>query len=435
MVKTPEEKLKETQARIKRQIEHNIKRMREGDADLMDRQIGQSDKFLERNLGIDLTSKLVGKMVESIPVEASGKGYDLISESNGEFSFRNLMDFLYEREDAGKLQEGGAMSAYGSLIRLGATNLVSKAFNLVPLVWDKVVMIRPVNAFYMALGSSFRPTLPQTVGAGEEYPHFGVVPMGNLVEMLKWGGILEFQEEAIADDQTGELSTKSSEAGENMRIYQELSFAAYMSDTSLSEGNLTIAPLTYTDPDGSTGVFSSVTTGVQGYRQNLTTAGKIGMNTLKTARRVLKNMRDVNGIKMAVMPNTLLYTPDDEQDVDVLLKSPTWPSSTNQGSSTPGDSTGAVNATNPLAGYGYTPIECRYLYHAGNTNGGAWFLGQRQSRSLVYGNRSGLRTVMENPSAGQSFERSLQRWKMDQRGAFAWVLGGARFWYRGNTGL
>ena len=50
-----------------------------------------------------------------------------------------------------------------------------------------------------------------------------------------------------------------------MRVWQELSFAAYMSDTALTEGNLTITPLTYTDPDTSTGVFSAVTTGVQGW--------------------------------------------------------------------------------------------------------------------------------------------------------------------------
>jgi hypothetical protein len=322
---------------------------------------------------------------------------------------------------------------FGGLLRLGVTNLIAKAFQMAPLVWDKVLMVAPVKGLFGVYGATFRPGLPDEVGAGEEFPESAVTPMDDIRKVKKWGSTFQIQNELLEDDQTGEMTTKVSETGENMRLYQELSFAAYLSNTPLTEGALTITPPVYTDPDGSTGVYSAVTTGVQRYRQNRPAAfGMIGMNTLRDARAMLKRMRQPNGVKIPIIADTLVYHPDDEQTVDLLLKSPVWPSSTGL-SILPGVRTGQVNAINPLTSYGYNPIQCYYL-NSGGSDGGAWFLGKSKSRSLIYQNRDGLQTIQESPNAGKSFDRDLSRWRNRSWGSFEWILGGARFWYQGNDG-
>ena len=420
--------LTESQKKIAAQIEARMvqssKRVRESDE--MTRGIAYQDRLLIKNLGAGKAAEIVTRMTESIPL--SNSRYDVTYGGETEFSFKNLREALCDLEEGGHLKEAGAESTYGALLRLGVTNIIANAFKLVPLVWDKVVMTTTSNGLYGVYGSTFRPGLPKLVGAGQEFPETSVDPMGDILPNQKWGVTLAFQNEALEDDQTGELAIKSSEVGENMAIWQELSFAAYLSDTALTEADLTITPGTYTDPDGTTGVYATT-----GNRKNAPSAiGTINQNTLRVARATLKKMRQPNGMKVLVNPNTLVYHPDDEQTVEMILKSPNWNFASNT-NDTAGTSTvmGAPGGMNPLQGK-YTPVECRYL----TTNGtnGAWFLGQSKSRSLLFQNRDGLQTLQESPASGKSFDMDLSRWRNRQRGAWAWLLGGARFWYRGSTG-
>ena len=394
----------------------------------MTRGIAYQDRLLKNSLGSAKAAEIVTKMVESVSLTNSK--YDAEFDGSNDFSFKNLREALCDLEEGGHLKEAGAESTYGALLRLGVTNIIANAFKLVPLVWDKVVMTTTSSGLYGVYGSTFRPGLPKLVGAGQEFPETSVDPMGDIVANQKWGVTLAFQNEALEDDQTGELAIKASEVGENMAIWQELSFAAYLSDRALTEADLTITPGTYTDPDGTTGVYTNTTTS---NRINAPSSdGTINYNTLRTARAVLKRIKQPNGMKVLVNPNMLVYHPDDEQTVNMLLKSPTWLGSSNQtDSSTPGALTGAPGGMNPLQG-AYTPVECRYL--KSNGTNGAWFLGQSKSRSLLFQNRDGLQTLQESPSSGKSFDMDLSRWRNRQRGAWAWLLGGARFWYRGSAG-
>lgn len=423
------ETLKETQAKIAKQLKFNISRRR--DSDEMTRGIAQSDKVVESALGSEKVSEIVANLVES--VDLKGSKFELVSSGNTNFSLRNLFEAMVDLEESGKLREAGAESAYGALLRLGVTNIIAKAWNLVPMVWSKILMTHPTTGLYGVYGSTFRPTMAGFVGAGQEFPEVSVDPMGNIVPNVKWGSILAFQSEAVDDDMTGELSTKAAETGEDIAALQELAFATFLQDAgALTEANLTITPTTYTDPDGTTGVYTS--SNAKGRQNRPSSYGKIGMNTIKFGVKRLKLIQQPNGRKINIIPDTLVYHPDDFQDVEVLLKSPVWPGSSNQNSSTPGDSTGAVGANNPLSAYGLTPYECRYLT-GGGTNGGSWLIGKRQSRSLIYQSRDGLQTLQESPNAGKSFDLDLNRWRNRMRGNWAWILGGARYWFKGNDGL
>lgn len=443
-LKNATESLKETQAKIKRQIEYNISRRHQpGNDEAMTRAIGNSDHMLKKTIGIDQAAASVAKIVESANLQVStrGKGsdssFDLLGDSeNTQVSLKNLWEACCESEEKGQLKEANAESVYAALLRLGVTNLVAKAFGLVPVIWNKVLFVNQVSGLFGVYGSTFRPNMPKFLGAGEEFPELNVQPMGTILENVKWGSMLSFQNEAVDDDMTGELTTKASEAGEDMAILQELAFAAFLQDigsTGLTEGDLTVTTPTYTDPDGTTGVYAST-----GNRQNRPSSfGRISVNTIQFAMQTLKLMKQPNGRKILVVPDSLVYHPCDWQIVQVLFGSDYWPASYYTADSTApqgGTVSSAPNAINPIKGYGLNPMECRFLNFNTSTNGGAWFIGKAKSRSLIYQQRDGLQTLQESPSAGKSFDLDLSRWRNRMRGNWGWVLGGARFWFEGNSG-
>jgi hypothetical protein len=220
---------------------------------------------------------------------------------------------------------------------------------------------------------------------------------------------------------------KVEEVGVNMGIYEELSFAAVLSDTALTEATLTFTPLTYTDPDGTTGVYKS-----SGLRQNRPASfGQISLGTLKTARTTLKNIRQPDGQLVLCNPNSIVYHPTDEQLVDILLKSPNFPSPSQSNTSYGIPTGGAFGNINPVQGM-YSKHECRYLTATGSS-GGAWFMMEAK-KPIIWQERTGLQTVQEAPNSGTSFSRMLVRWRVNKRGQMFVYPGAARFVYQGSDG-
>lgn len=379
----------------------------------------------KRNLARD-NQTLVRLHGEKRVVEMADRMFETNPET-GDWFGAKFREGYFRAESEGKLRETNAVTAFNALLRLGVQDLIAKAFLKVPAVGENVRMTVPSKAFIQPYSGTFRAGLPNVTGAGEEFSESGVQGYGALIENVKFGKILSYQQEALDDDQTGELQMKVEELGENMAIYEELAFAAVLSDVALTEATLTFTPLTYSDPDGTTGVYKS-----SGNRTNRPASfGAISLGTLKTARATLKKIKQPDGQKVLVNPNAIVYHPDDEQFLDILLKSPQYPA-TLQSNTAYGAPLGQLGAINPVQGF-YTKYECRYLNSVGS-NGGAWFLGQAKSRSIVWQERTGLMTVQEQPNTGANFTRMLARWRVNKRGQMFMYPAGSRFWFQGNDG-
>jgi len=354
------------------------------------------------------------------------KAVDLAESMFEPERFGEIREGLFEAERKGELRETNALTAFNTLMRLGVQDLLAKAWLTVPMVGDQLRRTASSTAFVQPYAGTFRPGLPNQTGIGEEFSETSVQGYGALIENVKFGKIISYQQEALDDDQTGELQMKVEEVGVNMGIYEELAFAAVLSDTALTQASLTFTPLTYTDPDGTTGVYKS-----SGNRQNRPASfGAISVGTLKTAKQVLKKIKQPDGQLVLVNPNSVVYHPDDEQIVDIILKSPNFPSPI-QANTAYGAPTGQVFAINPIQGM-YQKYECRYLTSSGN-NGGAWFL-MESKKPVVWQERTGLMTVQEAPNSGTSFNRMLARWRVSKRGQMFMYPGASRFTFQGNDG-
>jgi hypothetical protein len=375
------------------------------------RSIGQSD------------SMLVSLFGEKKAVE--------MSESMWEPSkFHQYREGFFGPNRNAKLTETLAVGAFSALLRLGVQDFISKMFLTVDNIGEKVRKTVPSNAFIQPYSGTFRAGVPSRVGAGAEFPEVNVQGFGQLVENWKFGEIIAYQQELLDDDQTGALQDKVKDLGVNMANYEELAFAAVLSDTTITFGPMSFAPGTYTDPDTTTGVYQS-----SGNRTNRPASfGAIGLNTLKVARQTMFLMKQPDGQILNINPNAVVYHPVDEQLVDILSKSPTFPgpAQTNTAYGTP---TGAPaqGIINPVQGM-YTYHMCRYLNYNLSTNGGAWFVTEAGAPHVTWQERTGLRVVQEAPNTGQGFNRMITRWRADKRGAMFMYVGGARFVYEGNSG-
>ena len=383
-----------------------------GAFDEMGREISDSDDVLVQLHG----EKKVIEMVESMWKPGKLKAY---------------REGYRQAKRSGKVREALAVSAFPALLRLGVQDLISKKIMTVPTIGDKVRQTVSSNAYIQPYSGTFRAGVPTRVGAGDEFTEVNVQGFGQLVENWKFGEILSYQQELLDDDQTGELQKKVSDLAVNMANYKEVVFTAILSDTSITAGGMTFAPPTYSDPDGTTGVYQS-----SGNRQNRpATFGAINVNTLKFAKQTLLLMKQPDGQFINITPNTVVYQPVDEQFVEILFKSPTFPATGQTASSTYGGQTGypAQGVINPVQG-AYTPYQDRYLPSNTSTNGGAWYVTEAQAPHVTWQERTGVRVVQEAPNSGVSFSRQLVRWRVDERGAGFMYVGGARFVFQGNNG-
>ena len=396
-------------------VENRMAALRESasklyDADTDNRLIAESDDLLIRLHG------------EKKAIE--------MSESLWKGKAKQYREGYINAQRTGKMRETLAVGAFSALLRLGVQDMISKKFMTVPTVGNLVRQTVASNASIQPYSGTFRAGVPARVGAGDEFPEVNVQGFGQLVENWKFGEIISYQQELLDDDQTGELQKKVSDLGVNMANYEEIAFAATLQDTTVTAGGLTFTPPTYSDPDGTTGVYQS-----SGARTNRPASfGAISVNTLKFAKQTLLLMKQPDGQFVNIMPDSVVYNPVDEQFIDILFKSPTFPA-VNQASTAYGAPTGypAQGVINPIQGM-YKPYQCRYLNSNTATNGGAWFLTEAGAPHVTWQERSGLQVVQETPNTGQSFSRMLVRWRANKRGAMFMYVGGARFLFEGNNG-
>jgi hypothetical protein len=342
---------------------------------------------------------------------------------SGRKNARKIRESLYEVERTGRLREATAYGTMAALTRLGANEIMADAWKEVPHVWEDVCFQTTAEAGYLPIANSFMPSLPREVRMKQEFPQAQFQPMGKIEPMIKVGHLIEVPTELEEDDQTSQIGQLFSRFGKGIGIWKEIAFAATLTGQSITEGDLTITPKTYTDPDGTTGLYTT-----SGNRKNKTSNATPTANALNAMNVLLKSIKDTDGKKVLVTPDTLVYDPTN----DFLIQKTFAGSANDIMLTTTSSGTSVLNTTeltssNPFKGK-LKLLECRYL------PAGAWYYGESKSFSFIEAEREGIQVLKESPDSGKSFEFDCSRWRDRWRGAFTVAPGGARFWTEGSSG-
>lgn len=335
---------------------------------------------------------------------------------NGDVSWKRIFEASRAMSRRGILREAVAESAFQALLRLGVENVIAKAWELPTTVFDKVIMTVPSTGAYGVYGSTYRPTGPQEVTPGGEFPRANFLPDEKILRNKKFGALLPIERELFEDDQTGEINNKASEMGEQMQQLKEKWFCGFLQGKSVTIGSEVIPAPTYTDPDGLSGVYNST----RGNRPS--TFQALTMESFKDARKALMTIKDPLGNIVGGVPDTLVVAPNMEYAANLLMNSSWTP--TNVGATgTPSFPTDS----NPIKGMARVEV-CMYLPD------NFWALGRAKKRSLILQTRSPLEVTQEDPNSGESFKYDIYQYRIRERWAMGWLMGGVRHWYLGNDG-
>jgi hypothetical protein len=335
---------------------------------------------------------------------------------NPTLSFRRLRESVYNQ--AARLREANAESAFGQLLRAGVQTYAINSYNTVPVVYPDLVTEVASRRFQEFYAPLFRPNLPKKVDRGEEFQDNPVVGLSRVLTNFKFGMIEGFERELFDDDQTGQIKNRASQMGENFKIMEEIYVMGKIIGTGFTVQGVQVDPdVTFTDTFTGTG-NGTYNTAPKGNRP--ATFGRLNQPNLESADISLMNITDDLGNKFLVAPNTLLVSPNDKFVGAKLLNSTLQPSVP---SASAGD-TGYVMTINPLQGL-YKLLVSRFLPAK------VWLLGDPK-RCAVYQRRDPLEIIQENPASGQSFSQEVYRFK--SRSRFEVGMIDSRFLFEGDDG-
>lgn len=330
------------------------------------------------------------------------------------------------------MRETNSASANAQLLRAGVQTAVN---NLYPAVkttyeqWTHVIQSGRDTELYAPLNAM---SFLEEVGEGEKYAESNVVGLDLELRNKKFGEIFPVSFELIDDDQTGQFSQKVSDMADYAAQLWEV--YAYGKLASISGGakyaNL-IVPASETKP-GYEAVYPwapSATPLRGGAITRLTSFLALSQTSLQTAYTQLENQLNLQGLKMAVDPQTIACSPFNRWTLSTLLNSNFYPS----GAAAAGNLGGAL-AINVLQGIG-EPVISRFMFDqngSANANSKAWYVMDSSKPWFVVQLREAAKITQEDPESGAGFERDIYRWKLSVRGNADFI--DPRFAFQGNDG-
>lgn len=381
-----------------------------------------ANRLLETNRAATkhLQNKAATRLAESIK---ESYGVDVLDKTtfdfdNPGFSWTGMRESAYKL--AHKLREANAEGVFGALLRAGVNNLANTWYELVETNHEQIGATTVSNKLIELHAPLHRGQVPKRVQRGQQFPETRLQGLDIQIQNEKFGALIGFERELFDDDQTGQISQRARDIGENMRILEDAWFFTRFIGTAGSYGGDPI-PASQTYPAG---VF--FTTAMEGGGINAIASVAFSSGAVQQLHILLLNMLDLLGNKMLVNPNTLLVGTDNTFSARTLLNSEWYPSTSAIKVSGAGADTavGTSFARNVLDGL-YNLVVSRFLPRK------SYFLGEA-GKGIIMQRRDPLELVQENPASGAAFEtdefrfRSRARWEPD------WI--DPRFWARGNDG-
>lgn len=317
-----------------------------------------------------------------------------------------------------RLREAQAESTFGQLLRAGIQVIANNWYQQVPVTysdWIKEVPSNKRQEFYAPL---HRAGFPRKTTAHSKFQEVKVEGLDIVIVNSKFGALIGFERELFDDDQTGQVSQRAADMGENMRVLEEIwVYSRFIGAATEYLGD----PITasQTKPANETDwPWSASLRG--GGKNRATPYVRFKRLTLINAWKQLFQQKDLLGNKMLVMPDTLIVSPEDHFDALAIMNSEWYPS---VASATAGD-TGQIMSKNVLKGLANV-VTSRFMPDK------AWAYGQA-GKGMILQRRDPTEILQENPSSGAAFEQDEFRFRTRARWEPDWV--DPRFWYLGDDG-
>lgn len=333
------------------------------------------------------------------------------------------------------LREADSGSNFTQVLRAGVQSIVNSMYLTVPTTfesWTTTVASNKDTELYAPLhGVSFL----REVGKQELYSESRAAGLDLKLRNRKYGTIFAVEKELLEDDQTGQFAKQASLLGEYCREAMEVIVMAKVA------GNFTggvfadyaglVVPHTETKPANETNYpfATSAAPFVGGGYNRPTSYGALTQANIQAGFIGLMNQKNMLGLKMSVDPDTILIGPQYKFDAMVLLHStvnPSVPSSAG--------TTGSTFSINPIENIAKLVVSRFMPSNTGTFNGNstAWYVLDSKKPFFVVQTRESASIEQENPTAGESFNRDIVRFRASMRGNADYV--DPRFIWQGSDG-
>jgi phage major head subunit gpT-like protein len=331
-------------------------------------------------------------------------------------------------------QEADSSSSFVQVLRAGVQTLVNSSYQTVPTTfesWTKTVNSTKREELYAPLhGLSFL----SEVGSQELYPESRAAGLDIKLINRKYGVIYPIEKGLLEDDQTGQFAQQASLLGEYAKLALEAMTYAKLAGvfTGGAVANYSTLSIPNTETKPSTETNYPWSTSLVGGGANRPSSYTILTQAAVQASFIgLMNQKNLLGLKMSVDPNRLIIGPAFRFDAAVLLNSSFYPSNSVTGTA---GTTGNSFAINPIESIAALTVT-RFMFKNDATVDGtskAWYLVDDKKPWFITQIRQAALIEQESPTAGESFNRDIIRFKLSLRANADHI--DPRFAWQGNDG-
>ena len=334
------------------------------------------------------------------------------------------------------VKESDSGSNFPQVLRAGVQSIVNSMYLTVPVTyesWTTTVNSTKDTELYAPLhGVSFL----REVGKKEIYSESYAAGLDIKLVNRKYGTIWGVEKELLEDDQTGQFAKQASLLGEYCRQAGEViayaKLAGKFTGGAIANYAGMVVPNTETQPANEANYpYTSSNAPFQGGGSNRPVAfGALTQTNVQNGFIGLMEQLNLLGLKMSVDPDTILISPFYRFDLAVLLNSSAYPSVP---SATPG-AVGTTFAFNPIESIAKAVISRFMFTNTGTvtTASKAWYIIDSKKPCFVMQMRQAAEVEQEAPTAGDSFNRDVIRFKCSTRMNGDWI--DPRFCWQGSDG-
>ncbi len=346
-------------------------------------------------------------------------------------AFPDLLEANGLKELRTELEEAGiSESGFAVFTRAGVEAVINDGYKVKEqkLIGNKIVMTVPSKRYLENYAWLFNPDMPQPLGDMEEPVETDVLPRSLTVVNEDFAIACGLSRRMVDDDQTGEFGSYLSRIGRNHAVQEEIYFAGYLTGAAFSHSGVSVPTPSYSDPDGTTGVYVT-----SGNRQNALTPAALTATAVQNLYNLADGIEDPNG--KLIMPDVdkLITGTYYRWDAAQIINSAFYPT-------TAGATNAAFMAINQLGPQSKVldaPLDPMVELHYGPQNNSGndqkrWYIFASKTRGLCRQERQPLEVLMESPNAGYSLRTRSQYQRTYRRFAMAWF--DARYAFQGSDG-
>lgn len=331
-----------------------------------------------------------------------------------------------------KFREAEMSQAWVQLLRAGVQNIANNMYQTLETSHEKWVSVVPSSKnteLYAPLQSV---SFPNEVAEAGLFPEVSTAGLSIQLQNRKYGSLFAISNEAMEDDQTGQLVQRAQMMGEYLKILTEVLIMGKFLSPSGGVTYLNFqVPVSETSPSipatESAYPWSTAMTG--GGANRPASYSLITQASLTAGLQAMMTQKDLLGNYLAVRPSHILHSPKRHYDVALLLNSAYYPS----GAAAAGN-TGGAFAINPMKGV-VDALQTPWMPRSTGVIDGqceTWFLVDASKPAFILQLREGVSVVSEAPNSGEGFNRQIQRYRASVRMNADFI--DPRFYYLGNDG-